>query len=73
MRLPVNVDRGILRRLPIPIPDASHKPFWSKHPPAEPVPFQLLVPQRGRFATVRSKSKNRTKNLVLLFSLPQHR
>ena len=43
-----------------------------KYPPAEPVALRLLAPQRGLFATVRSKSKNKSKNLVLLSSLPQH-
>jgi hypothetical protein len=45
----------------------------SKYPPAEPVALRLLAPQRGLFATVRSKSKNKSKSLVLLSSLPQHR
>jgi hypothetical protein len=44
-----------------------------KYPPAEPVALRLLAPQRGLFATVRSKSKNKSKSLVLLSSLPQHR
>jgi hypothetical protein len=44
-----------------------------KYPPAEPVALRLLAPQRGLFATVRSKSKNKSKNLVLLSSLLQHR
>ncbi len=35
--------------------------------------LRLLAPQRGLFATVRSKSKNKSKSLVLLSSLPQHR
>ena len=35
--------------------------------------LRLLAPQRGLFATVRSKSKNKSKNLVLLSLLPQHR
>jgi hypothetical protein len=43
----------------------------SKYPPAEPVALRLLAPQRSLFATVRSKSKS--KNLVVLSSLPQHR
>jgi hypothetical protein len=37
------------------------------------VALRLLAPQRGLFATVRSKSKNKSKSLVLLSSLPQHR
>ena len=45
----------------------------SKYPPAEPVALRLLAPQRGLFATVRSKSKNKSKSLVLLSSPPQHR
>ena len=45
----------------------------SKYPPAEPVALRLLAPQRGLFATVRSKSKNKSKNLVLLSSLAQHK
>ncbi len=44
-----------------------------KYPPAEPVALRLLAPQRGLTATVRSKSKNKSKSLVLLSSLPQHR
>ncbi|MGA9672263.1 MAG: carboxypeptidase-like regulatory domain-containing protein [Terracidiphilus sp.] len=44
-----------------------------KYPPAEPVALRLLAPQRGLFATVRSKSKNKSKSLALLSSLPQHR
>jgi hypothetical protein len=38
----------------------------SKYPPAEPVALRLLAPQRGLFATVLSKSKNKSKSLVLL-------
>ena len=45
----------------------------SKYPPAEPVALRLLAPQGGLFATVRSKSKNKSKSLVLLSLLPQHR
>ncbi|MDR3725675.1 MAG: hypothetical protein P4K86_01405 [Terracidiphilus sp.] len=41
----------------------------SKYPPAELVALLLLAPQRGLFATARSKSKS--KSLVLLSSLPQ--
>ena len=44
-----------------------------KYPPAEPVALRLLAPQTGLFATVRSKSKNKSKCLVLLSSLPKHR
>ena len=44
-----------------------------KYPPAKPVALRLLAPQRGLFATVRSKSKNKSKSLALLTSLPQHR
>ncbi|MDR3410942.1 MAG: hypothetical protein P4L87_08385 [Formivibrio sp.] len=44
----------------------------SKYPPAEPVALRLLAPQRGLFATVRSKSKNKSKSIVQLSSLPQH-
>ncbi len=43
----------------------------SKYPPAEPVALRLLAPQRGLFATVRSKSKS--KSLMRLSSLPHHR
>ena len=46
---------------------------FCKYPPAEPVALRLLAPQRGLFATVRSKSKNKSKSRVLLSSLPQHR
>ena len=42
----------------------------SNYPPAEPVALRLLAPQRGLFATVQSKSKNKSKSLVLLSSLP---
>jgi hypothetical protein len=45
----------------------------SKYPPAEPVALRLLAPQRGLTATVRSKSKYKSKSLSLLSSLPQHR
>src|SRR5450631_3084780 len=45
----------------------------SKYPPAEPVALRLLAPQRGLFATVRSKSKNKSKSLVALSSLPLQR
>jgi len=44
----------------------------SKYPLAEPVALRLLAPQRGLFATVRSKSRNKSKSLVLPSSLPQH-
>ncbi len=44
--------------------------YISKYPPAEPVALRLLAPQRGLFATVRSKSKNKSKSLELLSSLP---
>jgi len=37
------------------------------------VALRLLAPQRGLTATVRSKSKNKSKDLVLLSSLPRHR
>jgi hypothetical protein len=46
--------------------------FKSKYPPAEPVALRLLAPQRGLFATVRSKSKNKSKSLILLSSLLKH-
>jgi hypothetical protein len=32
-----------------------------KYPPAEPEALRLLAPQRGLFATVESKSKNKSK------------
>jgi hypothetical protein len=38
----------------------------SKCPPAEPVALRLLAPQRGLFATVRSKSKNKSKSPIIL-------
>ena len=41
-----------------------------KYPPAKPVALRLLAPQRDLFATVQSKSKNKSKNLVLLCSRP---
>ena len=41
----------------------------SKYPPAVPVALRLLAPQRGLTATVRSKSKNKSKSLVPLRSL----
>ena len=55
------------------LPRVSTLRYASKYPPAEPVALRLLAPQRGLFATVRSKSKNKSKGLVLLSSLPQHR
>lgn len=45
----------------------------SKYPPAEPVALRLLGPSKGPDASGESKSKNKSKNLVLLSSLPQNR
>ena len=42
------------------------KHFSCKYPPAEPVALRLLAPQRGLFATVRSKSKNKSKSSIIL-------
>jgi hypothetical protein len=42
-----------------------------EYPPPKPVALWLLAPQRGLFATVWSKSMN--KSLALLSSLPRHR
>jgi hypothetical protein len=45
----------------------------SKYPPAKPEALRLLAPQRGLFATVESKSKNKSKSLVLQTSQSQFR
>ena len=37
-----------------------------KYPSAEPVALRLLAPQRGLTATVRSKSKNKSKSPIIL-------
>jgi hypothetical protein len=37
-----------------------------KYPPAEPVALRLLAPRRGLTATVRSKSKNKSKSPIIL-------
>jgi hypothetical protein len=64
-RLPtVSSDRHLRERV---------REMGCKYPPAEPVALRLLAPQRGRFATVRSKSKNKSKSFILLSSLPQHK
>jgi len=60
-------------RLRVLVQRLGNCPNACKYPPAEPVALRLLAPQRGLFATVRSKSKNKSKSIVLLSSLPQHR
>jgi hypothetical protein len=47
--------------------NGSRSPVWMcKYPPAEPVALRLLAPRRGLTATVRSKSKNKSKSPIIL-------
>jgi hypothetical protein len=43
------------------LPDITEILRSCKYPPAEPEALRLLAPQRGLFATVESKSKNKSK------------
>jgi hypothetical protein len=42
----------------------------SKYPPAKPEALRLLVPQRDLIVTGKNNSKNKSKSLAVLSSLP---
>jgi hypothetical protein len=48
----------VILQLQIAVPEGAE---GCKYPPAEPVALRLLASQRGLTATVRSKSKNKSK------------